>query len=140
MSMAKVVGAFSTFVVSGEIGHQLAPPVGSTFNPVLLDLWGLIVPAMPIIVGVLSSLLVRIVIITSSPHKLRLYNWCVTLLAMLGSATFISDHHYGMGPSFWIGCGFGAVGVGVVEIAKARINAALGIADAAVGETKKLDE
>lgn len=140
MTMAKAVGVLATFAATGTIGPAITPPVGSTFNPVLLDLWGVLVPAMPIVVGVLSSLLVRIVIITSSPHKVRLYNVAVTMIAMLGSGTFIADHHYGMGPSFWIGCGFGALGVGIIEIAKSRINAALGISEAAVREAEKPTE
>ncbi len=126
MNMLKTVGVFSTVAATTMLGPKITPPAGSEFNPVLVDFWGVIVPALPIIVGVLSAFMVRVIIITSSPHRLRIYNWTVTGLAMLGAGATIHDTHYGMGPSFWIGCGFGALGVGIIEIAKSKLEALLG--------------
>jgi hypothetical protein len=116
MLLAKAVGVGSTAIAATSIGTVTADP---STNPVMFDVPGLgWIPVVPMAIGALAALLVRVVIITSSPHALRSYNVALTLLAMLGAASWISEHQAGPGTSFWIGSGFGAAGVGLIEFSR----------------------
>lgn len=122
MILAKVVGVASTLtagVTAAAVVSPIVPP--HVPGPVLYDILGVQVPILPVTIGVLTAALVRVVVMTSSPRKLISYNVAVTLLAMLGSAAFITDHQAGPGMAFWVGGGFGAVGVGIVQMMKSRI-------------------
>jgi hypothetical protein len=44
---------------------------------------------------------------------------------MLGAATYVTDHQFGPGQSFWTGVGCGALGVTMIEIARSQFFAAL---------------
>lgn len=90
------------------------------------DLGGVPVPVVPAIIGILATILVRVIVVTSPGGKkpLRIYNVAVTCLAALGSVVFISDHSLGPGKAFWVGIGCGAAGVTIVEIAKSQFGAA----------------
>ena len=96
-------------------------------NPVLIDFLGVPVPFLAALTGIFSALLVRIIVVTSTPpgKNLRAYNVAVTLLAMLGAAVYITDYQLRPGPAFGVGVGFGALGVGIIEIAKSQLGAAL---------------
>jgi len=97
-------------------------------GPVVWDLGGILVPVVPSLIGVLAALLVRIIVVTS-PHQrarnLRAYNVAVTLLTMLGAATYITDHQLGPGQSFWTGVACGAAGVSMIELARSQFFSAL---------------
>jgi len=97
-------------------------------GPVVWDFGGILVPVVPSLIGVLAALLVRIIVITSPNQRSRnlgAYNVAVTLLTMLGAATYITDHQLGPGSSFWTGVGCGALGVSIIEIARSQFFAAL---------------
>lgn len=98
-------------------------------GPVHWNVGGYLVPAVPAIIGILSALLVRIIVVTKTTQPARrnlaIYNWSVTLLTILGAATYITDHQLGPGASFWTGLGCGAMGVGIIELAKSQFLSAL---------------
>lgn len=99
--------------------NQMATQSG----PVVWDMGGVLVPVVPALIGILATLLVRIIIVTSStPPKrnLRIYNVSVTLLTMLGTGVWITDAQLGPGAAFWTGIGCGAAGVGLIELAKSQ--------------------
>lgn len=98
--------------------NQMAAPSG----PVVWDLGGVLVPVVPALIGILATLLVRIIIVTSSPDRrnLRIYNVSVTLLTMLGTGVWITDAQLGPGAAFWTGIGCGAAGVGLIELSRSQ--------------------
>lgn len=112
-----------TIAASVSTAAVRPPPIG----PVMWDLGGVSVPVVPALIGVLAALLVRIIVVTSNTRRrnLRAYNVAVTLLTMLGTATWITDHSLGPGAAFWTGLGCGALGVGMIEIAKSQLFTAL---------------
>ena len=99
-------------------------------GPVIFDLGGISVPIVPALIGVLTALLVRIIVITSPKARpqgrnLRAYNISITLLTMLGTAVYVADRQLGPGAAFGTGLGCGALGVGLVELGKSQLGAAL---------------
>lgn len=121
MIPAKIYGGVSTVLSAATLSASALPATApSATNLTNIPYVGP-VPLFAVCVGVLTALLVRVVVMTSNPGKLWTYNLAVTALAMLGTATFIVDHRPGVGMSFWIGASFGAVGVGIIQIAKSRI-------------------
>jgi hypothetical protein len=134
MITAKAVGVAATAIAgvttaaatnSAPVSQVSAPVSGIAAStppdPVLFDLLGVEVPVLPVLIGVLTAALVRVITVSSSPTKIWSYNAAVTLLAMMGTATFITDHRTGPGMSFWVGTTFGAVGVGIVHAARSKL-------------------
>lgn len=115
---AKVYGVVSTIAGTVTIGAAVTPPTGvePTFVPFVGP-----VPIFAVAIGVLTALLVRWVTMSSDRTKLWSYNLAVTLLAMIGAATFIIDHQVGPGNSFWVGGSFGATGAGLVGVMRSKI-------------------
>lgn len=122
--MKIAVAYAATITAASAVGASVATPPG----PVMWDLGGFGVPVVPSVIAVLSSLLVRIIVITSPARRaqnLKAYNVAVTLLAMLGAAVYVTDNNLGPGSAFWTGVGCGALGVGIVELARSQMGSAL---------------
>lgn len=94
-------------------------------DPGTIDIFGVTVPVIPSLVGVLAVILVRVMVITKSKPNIWSYNLALTGVCLLGTLVTIVDHRLGPGSSFWVGVGFGALGVGVIEIAKSNFASAL---------------
>lgn len=119
MIQAKAYGVLSTLVAVVTTSASVAP-VHEGENPlIIVPLIGA-VPAFAVGVGMFTALLVRVIIITSSPKRLLTYNVAVTGLAMMGSGSTIISHQMSVGIAFWVGAAFGAAGVGIIEIAKSK--------------------
>jgi hypothetical protein len=119
---AVVITAASVVSTSAAV----RPPIAA--GPVMWAIGGIEVPVVAALIGVLATLLVRIIVVTSNTRprrNLRAYNVAVTLLTMLGTATWITDNELGPGAAFWTGLGCGALGVSLIEIAKSQMFAAL---------------
>lgn len=120
---AKIYGAVSTVISTATLG-AVAAPHSTGVAPTDVPFVGP-VPVFAVAVGVLSALLVREITKANDRVKLWRYNSAVTLLAMVGAATFIIDHQVGAGNSFWVGGSFGAMGAGTVSIMRSKVMMAI---------------
>ena len=85
---------------------------------------GLTVPIIPTIVALLAVIMVRILI----PNRNKSIIWNITVcgLAMLAAFSTIEGDNSSVFIGFWLGVGYGAVGVGIIEIGKSAVMKALG--------------
>jgi hypothetical protein len=120
----------SVYAGAATVASTVSVSAGSLSDgPMVLPLGGVPIPIVPAIIGILATILVRVIVVTRSPRTtgrpLRVYNIAVTLLAVLGAVTYISDHNLGPGSAFWTGIGCGAAGVTMVEIGRSKFLSAL---------------
>lgn len=77
--------------------------------------FGLQLPLAPTIIGLLAVLIVRI--LAWERKRTFLWNMMVALLAMLAALVTIEGHASISGfKAFWIGVGYGGLGVGIVKM------------------------
>jgi hypothetical protein len=119
----------SVYAGAATVASTVSVSAGSLSDgPIVLPLGGVPIPIVPAIIGILATILVRVIVVTRSPRDgrpLRIYNIAVTLLTVLGAVTYISDHNLGPGSAFWTGIGCGAAGVTMVEIGRSKFLVAL---------------
>lgn len=84
---------------------------------------GLNVPIAPTIVAMFAVAMVRILVWTKT--KSLVWNGTVCALAMLAAFVTIEGSEYNVFRAFWLGVGYGAIGVGIIEIGKSNLLAAL---------------
>lgn len=84
---------------------------------------GLNVPIAPTIVAIVAVLMVRFLIWTST----RSLRWNVTLcgLAMLAAFVTVEGSTLNVFKAFWVGVGYGAMGVTIIEFGSGVMNKAL---------------
>lgn len=84
---------------------------------------GLNVPVAPTIVAMFAVIMVRILVWTKT--KSILWNGTVCALAMLAVFVTIEGSDINVFRAFWYGVGYGAIGVGIIEIGKSQLVTAL---------------
>jgi hypothetical protein len=84
---------------------------------------GLEVPIAPTIVACFAVLLVRILVWTRTQSVP--WNLAVCALAMLAAFATVEGSSLNVFRAFWLGVGYGALGVGIIEIGKSAIGTAL---------------
>jgi hypothetical protein len=84
---------------------------------------GLEVPVAPTIVAMFAVVLVRVLVWT--PARSIPWNVAVCLLAMLAAFASVEGSQLSVFRAFWLGVGYGALGVGIIEIGKSAVGTAL---------------
>ena len=84
---------------------------------------GLQVPVAPTIVAVAAVGLVRILVWTRTQSVV--WNLTVCALAMLAAFATVEGSTINVFRAFWLGVGYGALGVGIIEIGKSAVGTAL---------------
>jgi hypothetical protein len=133
MMFDKAVG----LVATTSAGITAMTAVQTAADPATYNLGGVMVPVVPVCIAMLSALMVRVIIITKGRKELWSYNVALTALALLGAAVTVSDHKIGAGMAFWVGGGFGACAVLIIEVMKSRFRMLTGIKDEAEDSAKK---
>ena len=107
-----------------------------TTAPVMIDLWGIPVPALSMLLGLFSVVLVRIMLMSKdfkNDRSFWTYNVALTILLAFITFAIIADRQFTPGVSVMVGTGIGASGMVLVDILKDRIQdivrAALGKAE-----------
>lgn len=121
---AKIYAAASTTISTFTVGASVAASSTGSVPPTNIPFIGP-VPVFAVAVGSLTVILVREITKANDKSKLWSYNLAVTLLALVGTATFIIDHQVGPGNSFWVGGAFGAAGAGTVSIMQSQFFTAI---------------
>lgn len=85
---------------------------------------GMVVPVAPTIAAMIAVIIVRYLVWTKT--KSFGWNFAVCSLAMLASFVSIEGSKISVFYGFWLGVGYGALGVGIIEIGKSTISKALG--------------
>lgn len=84
---------------------------------------GLQVPVAPTIVACFAVILVRVLVWTRTQSVL--WNLTVCALAMLAAFVTVEGSTLNVFRAFWLGVGYGALGVSIIEIGKSAIGTAL---------------
>jgi len=84
---------------------------------------GLQVPVAPTVVALFAVLLVRLLVWTRTQSVT--WNVAVCLLAMLAAFATVEGSTLNVFRAFWLGVGYGALGVGIIEIGRTAIGTAL---------------
>lgn len=84
---------------------------------------GLTVPIAPTVAACLAVVLVRVLVWTKT--KSVVWNVTVCLLAMLAAGVTVEGSEINVFRAFWLGVGYGGLGVGIIEIGKSNVGAAL---------------
>lgn len=103
---------------------KMATTVVATTGPVLLDMWGVQVPALSLLMGILSVICVRIMFMAKDYRKDAMfwyYNISLTVLMCIITLAVIADHQVAPGMAAIIGTGIGASGVVLVDILKGKV-------------------
>lgn len=77
---------------------------------------GVTLPIVPTAIAVIAVLIVRILVWTK--NKSKKWNIAVCLLAILAAASTMEGTKISVFQAFWIGVGYGALGVGIIEVGK----------------------
>jgi len=81
------------------------------------------VPIAPTVAACLAVVLVRVLVWTKT--KSIVWNLAVCALAMLGAIVTVEGSEINVFRAFWLGVGYGALGVGIIEMGKSNLAAAL---------------
>ncbi len=103
---------------------KLVTAAVATTAPILLDVWGVHVPALSLLLGVLSVICVRVMFMTKdfrNDAAFWYYNISLIILTCVLTGTIIADHQLAPGMAVMLGTGIGASGVVVVDILKDKI-------------------
>lgn len=84
---------------------------------------GLQVPVAPTIVACFAVILVRVLVWTRTQSAL--WNLAVCALAMLAAFVTVEGSTLNVFRAFWLGVGYGALGVSIIEIGKSAVGTAL---------------
>jgi hypothetical protein len=84
---------------------------------------GLEVPIAPTIVACMAVAMVRALVWTRT--KSIVWNIIVCALAVLAVFATLEGSHTSVFQGFWLGVGYGGIGVGIIEIGKSNLLAAL---------------
>lgn len=84
---------------------------------------GLQVPVAPTIVACFAVILVRVLVWTRTQSIL--WNLTVCALAMLAAFVTVEGSTLNVFRAFWLGVGYGALGVSIIEIGKSAVGTAL---------------
>lgn len=84
---------------------------------------GIMLPVAPTFVAIIAVIIVRGLVWTRT--KSIFWNVLVCLLAILAAVTSIEGRDISVFRAFWLGVGYGAIGVGIIEIAKSAMIKAL---------------
>lgn len=84
---------------------------------------GFTVPLAPTSVALLAVALVRILVWTKTQSIA--WNLAVCALAMLAAFVTVEGSEINVFRAFWLGVGYGALGVGIIEIGKSALGTAL---------------
>jgi len=98
-------------------------PVAIT-APLMLDMWGYPVPALSLLTGLGSVILIRIMLMSKdfkNDHNFWMYNIPLTLLMVVLTFCLIVDRQFNPGVSAMVGVGIGASGIVLVDILKERV-------------------
>jgi len=84
---------------------------------------GLTVPIFPTLISIFAVGLVRVLVWT----KTKSVGWNLTVCGLAMLAAFVTVEGSAMNSfrAFWLGVGYGAMGVSIVEVGKSNITAAL---------------
>jgi hypothetical protein len=105
--------------------------------PLMIDLWGIQVPALSMLLGLFSVVLVRIMLMSkdfTNDRSFWTYNVALTILMVFITFAIIADRQFTPGVSVMVGTGIGASGMVLVDILKDRIQA---IVQAAIGKAEE---
>lgn len=80
---------------------------------------GFYVPIAPTLVALGAVLMVRILVWTRS--KSIVWNGSVGLLASLATFSTMESTNFSVFTGFWIGVGYGALGVGIIEVGRGLV-------------------
>jgi hypothetical protein len=80
---------------------------------------GLSVPIAPTIVALFAVVMVRVLVWTKNKGT----GWNITVCALAMLAAFVSVEGSAMNVfrAFWLGVGYGAIGVGIIEMGKSAV-------------------
>ena len=111
--------------------------LAATTGPLIIDVLGVNVPALPMLMGLLSVILVRVMLMTkdfrADNKTFWYYNVSLTILMVVITFAIIADRQLGPGQAVMVGTGIGASGMVLVDILKERAEAIL---KAIIGEKK----
>lgn len=96
----------------------------ATVGPVLLDIWGVQVPALSLLIGIISVICVRIMFIAREAKRdsaFWYYQISLTLLTGIITMAIIADHQLAPGVAAMLGAGIGASGVVLVDLLKDKV-------------------
>lgn len=103
---------------------KVTTAVVATAAPVLLDFWGVQVPALSLLMGIISVVCVRIMFIAKEAKRdtaFWYYQVSLTLLTCVITMTIIADHQLAPGVAAMLGAGIGASGVVLVDLLKDKV-------------------
>lgn len=116
--------------------NQAAAAGAAVSVPVVWSFLGFDFQAGPVIVGICAVLLTRLLITLNSRGRRRiLVDVLVTALSALITALWIQAHTLDLLQSGVSGIGFGALGLGIIGIAKSQIGNAIKVAAQAALKT-----
>jgi uncharacterized membrane protein len=104
-------------------------------GPLMIDLWGVQVPALSMVLGLAAVIIVRVMLMSKEyrdDKSFWYYNISMTLLMALITFCVIADQKFGPGLSVMMGVGIGASGVVLVDLLKDR---AQGVIKALIGKS-----
>lgn len=96
----------------------------ATVGPIMLDIWGINIPALSLLVGMISVICVRIMFMTKdfrNEATYWYYNISLTILTCVITAAIIADNQLAPGVAVMLGTGIGASGVVLVDILKDKV-------------------
>lgn len=105
-----------------------------TTTPLMMDVWGVNIPALSMVMGLVTVVLVRIMLMAKDyRNEKSFWYFNVSLTILLAFITFavIADRQLGPGMSVMVGTGIGASGMVIVDLMKDRVQQ---IFKAAIGE------
>jgi hypothetical protein len=100
------------------------PSVVATAGPILVDLWGVQIPALSMLMGLASVILVRVMLMSKefkNDKTFWYYNVALTILMTFIAFAIIADRQLAPGMAVIVGTGIGASGMVLVDILKDRV-------------------
>lgn len=94
-----------------------------TSGPLLISILGVQAPALSLLIGLASVVLIRVMLVSTEPRTHGgwwFYNIALTLLLTLIVFVFILDKQLGPGVSLIVGIGVGASGVVTIDLLKKK--------------------
>lgn len=96
----------------------------TTTGPLLVDFWGIQIPALSMVMGLVAVILVRVMLMAKefrNDKSFWYYNVSLTILMVFIAFAIIADRQLGPGMAVIAGTGIGASGMVLVDILKDRV-------------------